>query len=151
MDNQELIAGLINRFEKSEVLSELSFESEAFKLKLKKQDTVVPANAVVPAAPAAVAVANVAPAEPAAEAPAPAQSGKTVKSPIVGTFYASPSPDDDAFVAIGDVVKKGDVLCIVEAMKTMNEITSDYDGTVKDILLNNGDLVEFDQVLFVIE
>lgn len=78
-------------------------------------------------------------------------SGQIVKSPLVGTFYAASSPDTDPFVRVGDTVKKGQVLGIVEAMKLMNEIESDFDGVVKQILVKNGDLIEYDQPLFVIE
>ncbi len=74
-----------------------------------------------------------------------------VRSPIVGTFYASPSPDADAFVQVGDAVGDGDVLCIVEAMKLMNEIESDVKGTIAKILVENEQPVEYDQVLFLIE
>ena len=76
--------------------------------------------------------------------------GHAVKSPMVGTFYRSPSPGADSFVQIGSVVKKGDTLCIIEAMKVLNEIESDADGTVKAILLDNGEPVEFGEPLFVI-
>lgn len=76
--------------------------------------------------------------------------GHAVKSPMVGTFYRSPSPGADAFVQIGSVVKKGDTLCIIEAMKLLNEIESDADGTIKAILLDNGEPVEFGEPLFVI-
>jgi len=76
--------------------------------------------------------------------------GHVVKSPMVGTFYRSPSPGADAFVQVGSVVKKGDTLCIIEAMKLLNEIESDADGTVKAILLDNGEPVEFGEPLFVI-
>ncbi|MCL2082438.1 MAG: acetyl-CoA carboxylase biotin carboxyl carrier protein [Oscillospiraceae bacterium] len=79
------------------------------------------------------------------------EEGNPIKSPIVGTFYAAPSPDDPPFVKPGQRVKKGQVLCIIEAMKTMNEIESDHNGTVTQVLAKNGDLVEFGQVLFVIE
>lgn len=75
---------------------------------------------------------------------------KLVKSPIVGCFYESPSPDKPAFVKLGDKVKKGNVLCVIEAMKVMNEITSPYDGEIKEILVSNEDMVEFDQPIFVI-
>ena len=75
----------------------------------------------------------------------------TVRSPIVGTFYRSPSPDTDAFVKEGDVVSKGDVLCIVEAMKIMNEIESEHSGKIVKILAENGQPVEFDQPLFLID
>jgi len=73
-----------------------------------------------------------------------------VKSPMVGVFYSSPSPDAEMFVSIGSKIKKGDVLCIIEAMKLMNEITAEQDGEVVDICVNNGDIVEFGQVLFKI-
>lgn len=76
---------------------------------------------------------------------------KLVKSPFVGTFYQSPSPDVEPFVKIGQKVKKGDTLCIVEAMKLMNEIEAEKDGVIKEILVNNSDPVEFDQALFVLE
>lgn len=73
-----------------------------------------------------------------------------VKSPLVGVYYSAPSPDSDAFVSVGSRVKKGDVLCIVEAMKLMNEITAEQDGEIVDILAKNGDIVEFGQTLFKI-
>lgn len=73
-----------------------------------------------------------------------------VQSPIVGVFYSSPSPDSDPYVSIGSKVKKGDVLCIIEAMKMMNEITAEQDGEIVDICIKNGDIAEFGQVLFKI-
>ena len=101
------------------------------------------AAAAVPAAvPAAVAEAVAAPAEPA---------GHAVKSPMVGTFYRSSSPGAAPFVQIGSVVKEGETLCIVEAMKILNEIESDKSGTVTQILCENGQAVEYGQPLFVIE
>ena len=101
------------------------------------------AAAAVPAAvPAAVAEAAAAPAEPA---------GHAVKSPMVGTFYRSSSPGAAPFVQIGSVVKEGETLCIVEAMKILNEIESDKSGTVTQILCENGQAVEYGQPLFVIE
>ena len=102
-------------------------------------------NASVPAAPVSAAPAPAAPAAPAA---APAVSGKTIKSPMVGVFYAAPSPEKPAYVSVGDKVSKGDIVCIIEAMKIMNEITAEESGTVSEILVNNGDVVEFDQPLF---
>lgn len=81
----------------------------------------------------------------------PELSGNVVKSPIVGTFYAAPSPDKAPFVKIGDTVKKGDVIMIIESMKLMNEIQSDFDGVVSEILVNNGDAVEFDQPIMIIK
>lgn len=105
-------------------------------------------------APQAVAAAP-APAAPVAEpqkATEPAQpTGHVLKSPMVGTFYRSSSPEAKPFVEVGQKVSKGDTLCIVEAMKMMNQIESDVDGVVKEILVSNQEAVEFDQALFVIE
>jgi acetyl-CoA carboxylase biotin carboxyl carrier protein len=98
------------------------------------------------AAPAPAAAA----AAPAADAPK-AIAGHVVKSPMVGSFYRAASPTAKAFVEVGQSVKVGDTLCIVEAMKMMNQIQSDKAGVVKEILVENGDAVEFDQPLFVIE
>ena len=78
-------------------------------------------------------------------------TGNVVKSPLVGTYYAASSPDSDPFVKVGDKVNKGQVLGIVEAMKLMNEIESEFDGTVKEILVENEQMVEFGQPMFVIE
>ncbi len=86
-----------------------------------------------------------------AEAPAAEVSGHQVRSPMVGTFYRSPSPEAKAFVEVGQTVKVGDALCIVEAMKMMNRIEADKAGVVKAILVNDGEAVEFDQPLIVIE
>lgn len=77
--------------------------------------------------------------------------GNTVKSPLVGTFYSAPDPESEPFVKVGDHVGKGQVLGIVEAMKLMNEIESDYEGVIKQILVSNGEVIEFGQPLFVIE
>ena len=107
------------------------------------------------AAPAVVMQSSVtAPApEAAAPQPAPAPSapvaeGKTVNSPIVGVFYAAPSPESKPYVAVGQKIAKGDTICIVEAMKCMNEIQSELDGEVTEVLVNDGDLVEYGQPLF---
>jgi len=78
-------------------------------------------------------------------------SGYEIKSPMVGTFYEAPSPGSKSFVSVGDVVKKGDVLCIIEAMKMLNQIESDKSGEIKAILVENAQPVEFNQVLFVID
>ena len=86
----------------------------------------------------------------AAKAAADEESEHTVKSPMVGTFYASSSPDSDAFVSVGKAVKKGDVLCIIEAMKLMNEIEAEYDGIVEQVLAKNAQPLEYGQPIFVI-
>ena len=78
-------------------------------------------------------------------------SGNVVKAPIVGTFYAASAPDKPPFVTVGKRVKKGDVLMIIESMKLMNEVQSDFDGTVAEILVNNGQAVEFDQPIMIIK
>ena len=103
---------------------------------------------IAPAAPAPAA-AQAAPAEPAAPASAPA-TDNAVLSPMVGTFYRSPSPDAAPFVEVGQTVRVGDVLCIVEAMKMRNQIEADRAGTVTAIHVDNGDAVEFDQPLISI-
>ena len=102
-----------------------------------------------PQAPAAAAAA---PTVPSMEAPAAAEiSGHIVRSPMVGTFYRTPSPDAKAFIEVGQKVNVGDTLCIVEAMKMMNQIEADKSGTVKAILVESGQPVEFDEPLVVIE
>ena len=78
-------------------------------------------------------------------------NGNVVKSPIVGTFYAAPSPDKAPFVKVGDTVKKGDVIMIIESMKLMNEVQSEYDGVVESILVSDGQAVEYDQPVMVIK
>ena len=105
---------------------------------------VAPAQDALPAAPAAPAAAPVA----AADAGADFNAAKMVTSPMVGVFYASPSPTDPPFVTVGSKVKKGDVLCIIEAMKLMNEITAEEDGEIIDICATNGSVVEYGQILF---
>lgn len=155
-------------------LTEFKYEEDGVKLSLKKTcDRIVsvaapaPAPVAAPGVPgAAPAVIPAAPVPAAAPAPAPAVApaaaavdsadaegtltGNIVKSPLVGTFYAAPSEDAAPFVKVGDSVKEGQVLAIVEAMKLMNEIESDFTGTVKEILVENGEAVEFGQPLFVI-
>lgn len=111
---------------------------------------VAPAQAAPAAAPAAPAAAPAVEAAPvaAADAGADFNAAKMVTSPMVGVFYASPSPTDPPFVAVGSKVKKGDVLCIIEAMKLMNEITAEEDGEIIDICATNGSVVEYGQILF---
>jgi len=108
-----------------------------------------PPMAAMPAAMPAPAIAAAAPAEAAAPA-APKLNGHVVRSPMVGTFYRSPSPSAPSFVQIGQSVKKGDILCIVEAMKMMNHIEAEVGGVIEAILAENGQPVEYDQPLFTI-
>lgn len=115
---------------------------------------VVQPVAVAPATPAVVAPAAPASAPAAATAtPAPAaeETGHVMKSPMVGTFYRSANPEAPAFTEVGKTVKEGDTVCIIEAMKMMNQIAADKSGTIKKILVENGATVEFDQPLFIIE
>lgn len=110
----------------------------------------VAAAPIIQAAPVAAPVA--APiAAPAVEAAAPVQSGHIVRAPMVGTYYSSASPDSPAFTEVGQHVNAGDTLCIIEAMKMMNQIEADKSGVIKEILAQNEDAIEFDQPLFIIE
>jgi acetyl-CoA carboxylase biotin carboxyl carrier protein len=138
-------------------IAELEITEGEEKVKIVKGGTVsiTPASAAAlgltaagtpdlrPAPPAAAPAA--APAEPPA-----AQEGHVVKSPMVGTFYRSPSPDAKVFVEVGQAVKEGQTICIIEAMKLMNEIEADAGGTVKAILVENGQPVEYGQPLFIL-
>ena len=135
-------------------LIELVEESGITELEVQEEEGTVRISRAAPAvAPAAIqyAAAPVAPVAAPAEAPAAEVSGYQVRSPMVGTFYRSPSPEAKAFVEVGQTVKVGDALCIVEAMKMMNRIEADKAGVVKAILVNDGEAVEFDQPLIVIE
>ena len=138
-------------------ISELEITEAEGKVRIVKGGYGVPTTMMMPApaqmmAPVAAAplAAEPAAAAPAAEAPA-APSGHVVKSPMVGTFYRSSSPASKPFVDVGTQVKEGDPICIVEAMKIMNEIEADMAGTVTKILVENGQAVEYGQPLFIIE
>jgi len=148
-------------------LAEFEIEHEGLRVKIRKDANgaslvAVPASpsvptAVAPAAgaPPAAAGSTAASATPLAPADAPADADveielAVVKSPIVGTFYRSPEPGADSFVEIGTTVKKGQVLCIIEAMKLMNEIDSEYDGEVVNIYVENGQPVQYAERLFAI-
>lgn len=135
-------------------LSELTIESGDNKITVKGKKCTPSLPPAMPFAMPAAAQAA-APAQgvsqPAEAKQDAAISGNVVKSPIVGTFYAAPSPDKAPFVRIGDTVKKGDVIMIIESMKLMNEIQSEFDGTVKEILVSDGQAVEFDQPVMIIE
>ena len=130
-------------------IAELEITEGEEKVKIVKGGLVVaaPAPAVAPTAePRPAAAAGSAP----ASEPEPAQEGHVVKAPMVGTFYRSPSPDAKPFVEVGQAVKEGDTICIIEAMKLMNEIEADASGTVKAILVENGQPVEYGQPLFIL-
>ncbi|MBE5965063.1 MAG: acetyl-CoA carboxylase biotin carboxyl carrier protein [Lachnospiraceae bacterium] len=128
-------------------LSEFEYEADGVRLHIKKEKAVAvvaeqAAPVLMATAPAQVTEVNV------------AMSGgpdKVVKSPLVGTFYVAPSADSEPFVKVGDKVKKGQVLAIVEAMKLMNEIESEYDGTIVEILASNEQSVEYGQPLFTVK
>ena len=137
-------------------ISELEITEAEGKVRIVKAAAAAPVAPVMPAPVAVAAVAAPGPAptgtpEPAAAAPAPAEAGRVIKSPMVGTFYRSASPGAKSFVDVGSVVKEGDAVCIIEAMKIMNEIEADIAGTITRILCENGQAVEFGQPLFILE
>jgi acetyl-CoA carboxylase biotin carboxyl carrier protein len=141
-------------------LIELLEESGVAEIEIKEgEESVRISRAMAPLAaapaPAPVQVQAAAPAAsaaPEAAAPAPAvESGHQVKSPMVGTLYLAPSPGANTFVSVGDKVNVGDTLCIVEAMKMMNQIDADKAGVIKAVLVGDGEPVEFDEPLFIIE
>ena len=133
-------------------IAELEITEGEEKVKIVKGGVVsmaaAPAVMAVPAAAPAPSAA--APAAAVTTPPAEAQEGHVVKAPMVGTFYRSPSPDAKAFVEVGQAVKEGDTICIIEAMKLMNEIEADASGSVKAILVENGQPVEYGQPLFIL-
>jgi acetyl-CoA carboxylase biotin carboxyl carrier protein len=144
---------------KLKTLIDLVSESNITELEIAEADGKV--RIVKASASAAPAAAPTVPSSPAsagtplerapAETPPPEPTGNVVKSPMVGTFYRSASPGSDPFIEIGSTVKVGDPICIIEAMKIMNEIEADAAGTIREILCENGQAVEFGQPLFVIE
>lgn len=130
-------------------LAEVEVEQEGLKVRLIKTGQGTIERVPVTAAPTVSQA-------PAAELQDKEQAGrktehKELKSPMVGTFYRSPSPDTDPYVQSGDVIQKGDVLCIVEAMKLMNEVKAEFGGKVVQVLVENGDPVEYGQALFLVE
>lgn len=136
-------------------LTEFELEQEGLRLRISRANGDAAASSMPlyggsmppfpmpPAAPAAPAAA--------AEAPAPEPTGRLIKSPMVGTFYAAPSPDAPPFVKTGDTVNDEAVVCIIEAMKVMNEIKAEISGKISEVLVQNGDSVEFGQPLFRVE
>ncbi len=141
-------------------ISELSIKDGDFEITIKQATTEALAMPVAQYAPIAAPMAAPAPAAvpaaaPAATAPAaaatPAANEKIIKSPMIGTFYRSSAPDKPPFVGVGDDIKTGDVVCIVEAMKLFNEIESEVSGKIVKVLVDDGTPVEYDQPLFIVE
>ena len=139
-------------------LEEVNIETEEFKIKVKRSPDHVAVAASAPVAapvalPAAAPAPAVAPQAPAAEKPAETKASNLIqiKSPMIGTFYRTPNPDSPAFVSVGDKVKPGDTVCIIEAMKLFNEIESEVTGTIVEILVENASPVEYDQPLFLVD
>ncbi|MEZ2338162.1 acetyl-CoA carboxylase biotin carboxyl carrier protein [Mucilaginibacter sp. RCC_168] len=145
------------RFVSKSGVNEVSIEQKDFKITIKTnevQPQVIHASIPAQTAPVALPVAPAAPAEPAAPvAPAAADTSKylTIKSPMIGTFYRSASPDKPLFVNVGDEIKTGTVVCIIEAMKLFNEIESEISGRIVKVLVDNASPVEYDQPLFLVE
>lgn len=133
-------------------LDEVNIETEEFKIKVKKNTEAKIIQAAAPAPQPVAAPAQAAAPAPAA-APAASEDDKyiTIKSPMIGTFYRTPNPDSPSFVNVGDSVKTGDTVCIVEAMKLFNEIESDISGKIVKILVDNATPVEYDQPLFLVD
>ena len=152
------IKDLMSQFDQSS-LREFSYSNAGETLHFSKNQQAIAAPSpkleapLAPVAPASTAVPAAETSEPApAEASvSPVAEGAVVESPLVGVAYLSPSPDKPAFVAVGDTVKKGQTLMIIEAMKVMNEIKAPVDGTVRSLLVKDEDLVSFDQTLMIIE
>ena len=132
-------------------LTRFSYEENGVSISMKKdkKQKLVTINNVAETAGSGAPVLTAAE-MPAGQNAAPQTEGNVVKSPLVGTFYSAPGPEAEPFVKVGDPVSKGQVLGIVEAMKLMNEIESDYDGIVRQILVSNEDVIEYGQPLFVI-
>jgi len=158
--NEAFILSLLEKFDTSSV-KELEIQKDGTKISLSKNDRAIQSQAPAQFPPTATSQAAASPvatkntAEDASEKKAAASSklsdALTIKSPIVGTFYRSPSPDSPAYVEKGKKVKKGDVICILEAMKMMNSLEAEFDCIIEDILVTNGELVEFDQDLFTVK
>ena len=143
-------------------LSVLEIETKkGRRIRIEKNKPVAPAvafNATAPApavatAPVQAPVAETTPVQQSAptQVSASKPTGKTIKAPMVGVFYKAASPEAEPYVTVGKTVKKGDTVCIIEAMKLMNEIQAEEDGTIKEILVKDGDIIEYGQPLFVIE
>jgi acetyl-CoA carboxylase biotin carboxyl carrier protein len=140
-------------------LAEFLYEHKDLKIQLKRQGAFAPSNISYSSAPLAQAPVAMVPAPAIAATtqsstvPAAAENPNdfTIKSPMVGTFYRSPSPDAASFISVGDMIEPGKTICIIEAMKIMNEIKSEVKGKVKEIIVENAQAVEFNQPLIIIE
>ncbi len=144
-ENIERLADIVNDKELSEIAIE---DDNGVKVTIKGKK--LPPPPMPPMGFAPMQGGMIPPATPQPAAESDTASGNACKAPIIGTFYAAPSPDSAPFVSVGDTVKKGDVIYIIESMKVMSEIQSDFDGVVKEILVKNGDSVEFDQPIMII-
>ena len=135
-------------------LNKVNIETEEFKISVQRDPNtkqVVSVAAPMAHAPAPVAAPAAAPAAPAAATEVPADNFKPLKAPMIGTFYRSSGPDSPSFVQVGDMVEKGQVICIIEAMKLFNEIEAEESGRIVKALVDNATPVEYDQPLFLIE
>ena len=143
LDTVKKLAELVKKND----LGEITVTDGDKRITVKGRVCAAPPMPMMPPMPQPAAVSA-----PAGEAPKAetAADGNEVKAPIVGTFYAAPSPDSEPFVKVGSQVKKGDTIFIIESMKVMSEVQSEFDGVVKKILVNSGDPVDFDQTLMVI-
>ena len=147
MENKQINA-LITKFDESG-LSKIKITRDGFEIEMEKATGLVAAPVqAVAAAPVAQAAPVAAPA--ASTAPA-AITGDTIDSPMVGTYYAAPSPDSAPFIKVGDTVKKGQAVAVLEAMKIMNELEAEFDCKILEILVTDGQAVEYDMPLFVVE
>ena len=131
-------------------ISELEVNEGEDRVRIVNAGSPAPAGQVVYANPAPAQATQAAPAAVPTIEEAPAETGFVARSPMVGTFYRAPNPESPDFVKVGDTVKVGQTLCIIEAMKLLNEIESEQAGVIKQILCENGQGVEFDQPLFII-
>jgi len=150
LDLSEL-KGIVSIMQKSD-LTELEIELKDLKLRLARpgSGTVMSREVVVQPQPSPISVSPAQQSQPSEPSPSKDDNSKSFDSPMVGTFYRRPSPEDPEFVKVGDKVKKGDTLCIIEAMKVMNEIQSDFSGEIVEALVEDGTSVEFGQSLFKI-
>ena len=140
------IKAIVDLMEKNG-LTAFEMEKGGFRIALSKGAVAGPAVSYAPA-PVAAAAAPAAAASAPADAAAPAASGKEIPSPMVGTFYSAPSPESPAFVKVGQKVTPDTVVCIIEAMKVMNEIKAEVSGTITEVAAENGQPVQFGQALF---